>query len=54
VVFFIRKKIKSFPPKDDLYHWPDGSGEEVENVNVYRQTTDKRRSEKLEFLTQVS
>jgi hypothetical protein len=27
-------------------NWPSGSGEEVENVKVYRQT-DNRQSEKL-------
>jgi hypothetical protein len=52
-------KHESPSPKDDLYQvwlkWPGGSGEEVENVNVYRRTdkqTDRRtpnngRSEKL-------
>jgi hypothetical protein len=37
-------KLESPPPKDDL--WPSGSGEEVENVKVYRQTdwqTDNRQ-----------
>jgi hypothetical protein len=46
----LKKKFESPPPKNDLcakfgYNWPFGSGEEVENVNIYRRTTDNKRSE---------
>jgi hypothetical protein len=42
---FHMKNLEFPPPKDDLCkvwsNWPSGSGEEVENVKVYRQTDSK-------------
>jgi hypothetical protein len=49
-------KLKAPPHKDDLRqvwsNWLSGSGEEVENVKVYKQTDDQKSS--LELSAQVS
>jgi hypothetical protein len=59
---FCLYKLESPPPKDDLckvwLNWLSGSGEEVENVKVYRQTDGCRttgdQKSSLELSAQVS